>query len=249
MKGFVFFTFSIFAIYAIAQSPETPKTNAPSGSDFQVDKGLFDQLYQESLRHNTVDEPSLSSAVRLSINASLLSVSELTLSNKYFEVPYAAGMGILPSLQIAAQIQFAQYAGLSLSGLAAAGYSYYEGVQKAYSKTALVNTERTTLITVHRVPLYLGAKLDYSIPSLSEIRPFVVAKTGAQWFYQSGALDGLEQGFWIPFVEWGGGLTLFEGASQDWFRGISFSVSSHTGLGNAQVVRAIAFDLGINILL
>jgi len=224
-------------------------TGSNSGADFQVDKNLFNQLYEESLKQNKVDETSLSSGMRLSVSGSLLSVSELTLSNNYFEVPYASGIGSLPSLQVAAAIPVTQFGRFSVSGLVSVGYSYKEGVQKAYSKTATVNTERTTLITVHRLPLAVGANLDYSISGLRQIRPFAVAKVGAEWFYQTGALDGLEQGFWIPYVELGGGLTLFEGAPQDWFRGISLSVSSHNGLGGSQIVRALAFDLGINILL
>lgn len=238
--------FLVYLSYGISASAEA---TGSSGSDFQVDKGLFNQLYEETLRQNKVDEQSLSSGMRLSISGSLLSISELTLSNNYYEVPYASGIGSLPSIQIGAAIPVTRVGRFSLSGLASVGYSYKEGVQKAYSKTTVTNTERTTLITVHRLPLSVGTTLDYSINGLKEVRPFAVAKMGAEWFYQSGALDGLEQGFWVPYLEIGGGLTLFEGAPQDWFRGISLSVSSHNGLGSSQVVRAMAFELGINILL
>ncbi len=76
-------------------------------------------------------------------------------------------------------------------------------------------------------------------------------RLGAQWIYQTGNLDGIEQGFWVPFYELGGGLVLFDslGQEDDWFGGLTVGVSQRKHLGGSQLVGTFSIDVGANFLL
>lgn len=222
----------------------------PSESEFHLDKQVVDRLYEESVTESRKSTLQYSANVTVSPVFSLFSPNHLTLTNDYFQVPYAEGMGSLPSIAIAASGKIYQLGGLYILGLGSVGYSMKEAVQKAYSKTASSDPERLSKLTLHWLPLSLGTRVEYRFSGFDAVRPFVTAKGGAEWLYQTGGLDGIEQGFWVPFVQYGGGLTLFDSASPDrWFGGLSVGVSKHQSFSSAQLIDGTVFDLGVNILL
>lgn len=230
-----------------ALSAEDPNQS----SEFQLESGLVDRLYKESITESERATLQHSANVTVAPFFSLFNPATFTLTNNYFEVPYSEGIGSVPSLSIVASGRIFSVGGLYLMGVGGVGYSMKEVVQKVNSKTATSDPVRTTQVTLHWLPLSIGTRLEYRFSGFEAVRPFVIAKGGAEWLYQVGSLDGLEQGFWIPFVQYGAGLTLFDSvASPDrWFGGVTLSVSQHQSFSSAQIVEGTVFDLGVNILL
>ena len=231
----------------VAFSAEEPTES----SEFQLDKGLVDRLYKESVTESERATLQHSANVTVSALFSLFNPAALTLSNDYFEVPYSQGIGSVPSLSIGASGRIFSVGGLYLMGTGGVGYSMKEVVQTVSSKTASSDPNRTTRITLHWLPLSIGTRLEYRFSGFEAVRPFLSAKGGAEWLYQVGSLDGLEQGFWVPFVQYGAGLTLFDSASSPdrWFGGVTVGISKHQSFSSAQSVEGTVFDLGVNILL
>lgn len=222
----------------------------PPESEFQLDKNLVDKLYQESLTESQKSTVKYSANVAVSPVLSIFSPSILTLTNDYFEVPYAEGMGSLPGISVVATGGVFSFGGLHILGLGSVGYSMKEAVQKAFSKTASSDPERTAKLTLHWLPLSLGTRIEYRFSGFESVRPFFQVKGGAEWLYQVGGLDGIDQGFWVPFVQYGGGLTLFDSSSPDrWFGGLTLGLSKHQSFSSAQIIDGTVFDFGLNILL
>lgn len=210
----------------------------------------MDKLYQESVTESQQSTAHYSASIAFSPLLSVFNPSELTLSNDYFQVPYAEKIGNVPGLTVVASGKIFNWGGLHVLGIGGVGYSMKEVVQTALSrKTASDNP--TTRLTLHWLPLSLGTRVEYRFSGFEAVRPFVLAKSGAEWLYQVGGLDGIEQGFWVPFLQYGGGLTLFDSPSspERWFGGVTLGVAKHQSFSSAQVIDGTIFDLGINILL
>lgn len=219
-------------------------------SEFQLDKNLVDKLYEESVTESKKTTSQYSANISVAPTFSYFSPNQLTLTNDYFQVPYASGMGSMPGISIVASGRIISFGGLYIMGLGGVGYSMKEAVQKALSKTASTDPERTSKITLHWLPLSLGTRVEYRFSGFDAVRPFITAKGGAEWLYQTGGLDGLEQGFWVPFLQYGAGLTLFDSSSPDrWFGGLTLGVSKHQSFSSAQIVDGTVVDFGVSILL
>mgnify|MGYP001585235029 CR=1 FL=1 len=107
------------------------------------------------------------------------------------------------------------------------------------------------MLTLHWLPLSLGTRIEYRISGLKFIRPYVDLEGGAQWLYQSGKLDGIEQAFWVPYYQTAFGVTLF-GANQtqdDWFGGISLGATVRHSFASQQSIQSGSVDVGLNLYL
>lgn len=239
-----------FLILAFIFSNLSFSTEPPSESEFQLDKGLMEKLYQESVTESQKNTAQYSAGITVSPVLSLFTPTRLSLSNDYWQVPYGDGIGSVPGFSIAASGKFFNWGGLYVLGIGGVGYSMKEVVQKAYSKKAS-DAESTAKLTLHWLPLSLGSRVEYRISGFEVVRPFIIAKGGAEWLYQVGGLEGIEQGFWVPFLQYGGGLTLFDSPSSPdrWFGGLTLGISKHISFSSSQVIDGTVFDLGFNILL
>jgi hypothetical protein len=100
------------------------------------------------------------------------------------------------------------------------------------------------------VPMSLGAKFLYTLPTFPFIKPSLTLGGGTHWFYQAGVVSGSNGSFWIPYYFVTPSLSFLEGvAPSDWFGGFTFGVTYQHELTSAQQVHGVSFDLGINILL
>lgn len=224
---------------------------APSGSEFELDKGLVEKLYEQSVEESNASTVHYSANITVSPFLSLFSPNQLTLSNDYYTVPYANEGGTIPSLSIVGSGRLFELGGFHLLGVGSVGYSMRELVQEVTNKKAFSEGASTTRVTLHWLPIAIGTKLEYRIPRFEVVRPFATIKAGAQWFYQAGSLDGLEQGFWVPFYQYGGGLTLFDSISNPnrWFGGMSVGLSKTQSFSSDQSVEGTIIDIGLNIVL
>ncbi|MBI4405138.1 MAG: hypothetical protein HY537_13330 [Deltaproteobacteria bacterium] len=213
-------------------------------SEFQIDKNTANQIFVESLSEAGVD-PSASSSVVLSPSFSFVNVTSLVLTNDYFEVPYSNSIGSIPMLRFSVSVPVLSKTHFELSLLGDVSYAYKEGIFDAFSKTASGHSLSKGALKLHWLPVLVGIKAAYQ--RFSAVKPYLVATAGAQWLYQSGTLDGIEQGFWVPLYRLGGGLVIFDTSS--WFRGISLGVSTNNSFGTSQSVSGWSIDMGVNLML
>jgi hypothetical protein len=244
----------IFLLALPVFAKEAPKVSTPASTDseFQLDKNLVNKLYEEALTERERMPTAYNSGFTLAPSLSYFSPTALTLENDYFRVPYAEGLGSTLGIYVMGSSTLVAWGGLHLVGVAGVGYSMKEAPQKAISKTGDPNdNERSGVLTLHHLPLTVGTKAEYAFSSFSAVRPYIGVRTGAEWLYQTGKLDGVEQGFWIPFYEVGAGLVLFDTpASIDkWFGGMVIDISKHQSILSNQSVAGWQYNVGINVLL
>ncbi len=242
--------YSLFVLF-LALSSLVFSEEKPVDSEFQLDKNLVDRLYKESVEENKSSFQLHSSATTFAPALNFFSPEQMNLKNDYFEVPYSDSIGTVPGVSLTASSKLFNWEGLYITGLGGVGYSMKDAVQSVTSRTASVDAIRTTKLTLHRLPLSLGARMEYRFSGFESVRPFAQMKAGAQWLYQVGQLDGIEQGFWIPFYEYGGGLTLLDAPSSPdrWFGGFNIGLFKSQSFSSDQVVSGTTFEFGMNILL
>jgi len=233
----------LFLFYA--ERSITEEMQAPS-SEFELDSNLVDSLYQQSL--NASPNPtSHVTSVQVTPQLSMMSPSTLELSNRYFDVSYTDQARNFPVVHLGLSKSVLQWGGLSLLIHGKVGYTYKEGIYEVRSRAS---ESRTDLLKLHWLPLNAAIRMEYGFPRASFLKPHVTLGTGAQWLYQTGRLDGIEQGFWIPFYTFSPGITIFdqEGVS-DWFGGITFSGTYQSSYSSTQLIRGWSIDVGLNVLL
>lgn len=219
---------------------------AGDGGEFRIQKDVIDKIYRETVTEAGVDPSFQRSSVGITPGISIASLSSLTLSNNYFDVPYARSVGALPLLHLGLAVPLRSFGEAILYGVGSLGYTYREGVYLALSKDG---DQYRDLLKLHALPLLGSLRLEYRIPGLPALKPTFALGGGAYWFYQSGKLDGIEQGFWIPVVLAAPGVRLFDGEEGgSWFGGINAAVSWQNSFASSQSLRALAFDLGATLL-
>jgi len=213
-------------------------------SEFNVDQGVLDRIFQESVIDAKVDIDS-TAAFEVRPLFSLLSPTELTLRNKYFEVPYAPGLSGLPSVSVGISAPMRNYGNLGIWAEVRAGYAQKETVT---SPRAIGGLAIQDVVRMHLVPLSAALRADYRL--VDWLTPSLAVGGGAMWIYQSGNLDGIEQGFWIPTLHVSPSLKLFEGRTAgEWFGGLNVGVTYLLGVATEQRLRALSFDVGATLRL
>lgn len=215
-------------------------------SDFEMDKDLVNTLYKDSVTEAKVETYSSTGFV-MRPTFSFINPQKFELSNDYFTVPYA-NSGSLPTLRLEAGTMLAAFAGFEVSGVASAGYSYHESLISVSAKSG---RQFNDLVKVHSLPLNVGTQLDYRIPGVSFVKPGLTASVGFLWFYQSGKLDGIEQGFWVPSYQVGAHLNFFEGTtkSSEWFDGVQLGSTLYRSFASTQMFEGWSIDLGVGFVL
>lgn len=236
----IFFAVAILCLSAFSADPSEK-------SDFEMDKDLVNTLYRESMTEAKVEKYT-SSGIVIRPTFSYVSPQKFELSNDYYTVPYAADGGSLPTFRLEVGKTFAAFSGVEMSGLISAGYSYRESLISVSAKSG---KKFSDLLKVHSLPLNAGVQLDYRIPGVSFIKPGISSSVGFMWFYQTGKLDGIEQGFWIPSYQLSAHLNLFEGLTKEsqWFNGVQLGSTLFRSFASAQVFEAWSIDLGVGFTL
>jgi hypothetical protein len=214
-------------------------------SEFEIEQGLLDKLYQETVTDNGFK--SRLASIEIIPQYSFTFIDQLSLSNDYFTVPYSATTKSLSFFSLTGSIPLLQVKGLGARALGKFGYTFKESMTQVTSKSG---GDYTDVVRLHWLPLAVGLKLDYQIPGVSFVKPYVEGSIGAQWLFQSGNLSGLEQSFWVPFYQASFGLFLFSNNNNDnWFGGIVTCYSLRNSFASDQAVKTQSIDLGLNFRL
>lgn len=220
-----------------------------TGTTFaQEDKPMTDEpTFRQIFRQSVEEAASLESVRRrdaftIEVGAALTSPNELTLSNKYFEVPHARSGMNLPGVQFGFAFGLASNSRFRLGGVVTTGYSYSQYVGKA--KSLRTGYESMDSIRLQRVPLLLGTRATYDT---GPVALFVEPAIGVQWLSQAGYLDGVSQNFWVPTASVTAGLVLFDQSSRSssWFGGVRLAAGIERDLGSDQKIDMKHFEVGI----
>ncbi len=107
-------------------------------------------------------------------------------------------------------------------------------------------------VKLHWIPALLSMRTEYAGLASLGITLFLVGSVGEQWIYQSGALDGMQQGFWIPTTQVGGGMIIFGEDKRErtnFFQGIRLGATYQKSWLSSQELSAWSVDLGTNLAL
>lgn len=220
---------------------------APAG--IQTDEATFKEIFEGNVTRAKAEVEGATSAFRLTPTFSWASIDELSTANNYFTVPISNSVNSIPLFQAQFSFRTLSWKGLELLPNASVGYGMKESQVTARSK---LGTNLSDLLRIHWLPLSLGGQVSYKIPGLKVVKVFVNPSIGVQWLYQSGRLDGIDQGFWIPFYKLGGGVNLFDQSEKDasaWFGGVNLSAETLSSFGSAQTSKLWKLDVGLTLLL
>lgn len=219
-------------------------------SEFKLDRGLIDTIYQNSSTEARVDASPISGAIEVSPQISFFSASKLTLSNAYFDVPYAETLGGLPMFELVLSTPLTYFGSLQVLLQGQAGYGYKEAVFSNIRSHSDANQVFSDVLKLHWIPLAASLRFDYEIPR-SFVKPTLILGAGAQWLFQSGKLDGIEQGFWVPYAFVGPALTLFDQSSRrgEWFGGVTVGPTFKKSFGSSQEIAGWSLDVAAHLVL
>ena len=229
------------------QSPtvESPGTPTPA---LQTDESTFKQIFENNVAAAITESGANQTTFDAEIQVSYATLDRVLLKNKYFEVPLSDGMSSMPMFQMNFSYRFFSWQGLAIDPVVSAAYGFRESLVNVRSTQGLALKDN---IQVHMIPLSGSARLSYKLPFASFIRIEVRPGIGVQWLYQSGVLDGIDQGFWIPYGFLSAGLNLFDQSqkSNSWFGGVTLSGTRAMSLAGEQTTRLWQADLGVRFLL
>jgi hypothetical protein len=247
------------AVLAVDNKPIDPKAkstneNTPtteySAGEFRIDKKLMASLYDMTVEEARGPSQEKLNSSLISPQIGIVKMTNVELKNDYFNVSYTDNLSTLPVFSIAlgspnSLFRLGQFDFYAIGNL---GYGYSEGVYEVESENGLLLKDT---VQTHWVPLVASIKTEYSgIKRI--VKPSLLAGAGAQWISQSGKLDGMQQGFWIPMSQLGVGLTFFDfdgSERSDYFQGVSLGAHRQTGFMTSQAFSTWMFDLGTNLVL
>ncbi len=221
-----------------------PNSGAIDASEFEVESGLVEKIFKDNANASDLELLETSSGWKVSPSLSFFSPDKFTLSNPYFDVDYAQNMKALPTVRLAIAAPIAQWKGFEVQATGKVSYAFRESLFSVQSKTGVSLTDS---IRVHWLPVSAGLTIEYEIPHFPFLKPSVGGGVGLQWIYQQGRLDGLEQGFWLPFSTFEAAITFFP--SSDWFAGFRLGASLVQSFGESQNVRGWSTDFGMQFRL
>jgi len=215
---------------------------------FELQKGLLDTIYKGTLEDTAVKNPASFSSIVITPTISIVTPQTLRVTNSYFDVSHADSLRGVPSFGLSVQSPWQRFSGFTLSPLGGLSYAFRESATRVRSSAG---PELIDLVKVHWLTVDVAMTLDYDIPNLSWLRPFVQVGGGVQWLYQTGNLDGLEQGFWSPFYAGKAGLNLFTRprVRTEWFGGFVVASTLRRSVGAQTKIESWSFDLGLNLYL
>ncbi len=177
----------------------------------------------------------------------LRSVGDLKLSNDYFDVSYSEAFQTLPSFQIGIGFSPGEYSGFRMYPAVSVGYAYHEGLMSVHSVNGVAFSD---FMRLHWFNAGLGAKISRTVPGASFLAAFIHPSLGVQLLSQTGVLDGISQGFWLPYYELGGGVNLFgQSRGRSWFGGVDLSLARSSGFSSEQAVGFWKTGLSLRVIL
>ncbi len=253
MKQFVVFALFValsgHCLAVTKPSVKEPEPAAPASPQFELEKGLLDTLYRGSVAESSSEIRSGAPPISIVPQLSFVNASQFVLSNNYWEVPYANQIVGVPAFSLHVSNPLVYWEGLTFSLKGVVGYSFKEMALSPVQRQT--GKESRAVVTLHWLPVSLGTRVEYRVSGLDFVRPHLDLEGGTQWLYQSGKLDGFEQGFWVPFYQAAFGLTLFAPSSPhgDWFGGINVGGTLRNSFASQQNIRSWSMDVGLNLYL
>jgi hypothetical protein len=212
-------------------------------SEFYVQEGVVKKIYND-----IKTEKDAKSSAEMSVGAEWLSLSDLYLSSKYFDVDYKGNVGSLQSANVGFSTNIVSSGRLDFDIGGNAGYGFKRGSYRARSSTG---SEVQDDISLQWIPVRLKANVAYDIFNSSIVRPEVEGGVGSHWLTQSGNLDGMTQSFWIP-TYFGGAQFRFFGSAKDdpsSFSGIILGSRYEKQFSDSQKFSSVSYYLSANFKL
>lgn len=236
----VFFVSSILSLVALGNdfSSQQPQV--------EVNQEIVEKIYRNALRQSELDSKIGKSGFDIVVGGNFFQASTMRLSNNYYDVSYSDHWKSIPMGSFLVASSFFEVGDFVVKGMGGFSYSYFEKVIRVTSKKSILNSERITNLRGYSIPIITGIELAYR--HWLDFTPSLMGRVGAQWVYQLGTLDGIEQGFWVPFYQIGFGFSIFEPvleSDQSWFGGIKMAILSQRSLSASQTIEGVGVDLGI----
>lgn len=186
----------------------------------------------------------LSGPSRFSVQASLLSVSDIQISNPFTRSSYANPeltaklISFEASHRLVETERFIGFAALSL------GFSYMNGSARSALQDSEALNDRTNLLWF---PLVFSFKAQFPIPDFAWVTPTLSVGTGINFLSQYGNSNRVGLVSWVPSFSISPAL-LFLGRKRadDWFGGFSFGTTFQSSFASAQLLRVWSIDLGFH---
>lgn len=241
IKFFFVFLIIIQHKYLVASS---------SQSQFKIDRNLVPSIYESTVKEVRGDHYAKLNSNLLTPQFSLFMPTQLQLSNSYYAVAYENNLASFPILSVISSnsspwwknTTFESYGQMQL------GYGYAEGVYTVISDSQLLLKDT---IKLHCMPLLMSMQTVYTGLIRMGLQGFLTTGLGGHWYYQSGMLDGTQQGYWIPTSQIGGGIMVLsnEKTGDQFFQGLRLGVSYLRSFKETQKLKAWSFDIGTGLLL
>ena len=235
--GWVFMILSS-SIFAASE----PSNSQP---ELTLDPDLLNEIYRNSVTDAKVDSTYASGFIRVAPQLSFINSADVRLKNNYFEVPYGNNLDGAPGISIAVTKPLLAHSGFELS---VQGRFSYFNKGTTYVAQSKAGTAYSDYVTLHWLPVAASAELEYS--PLPWLGVGASAGVGASYLYQMGNLDGLSQGFWVPFYLISPHLTVLRNSfGSGWFGGVRVGMTFLRGMGSDQLTDHQALEAGIEVLL
>lgn len=244
----------LFSLVWLPSAFATPKKPArdfllyAKGPEFDVDKGLVDKVYNESLAQSR-SVPTLKRVGEFLPEFGLFFPQEAVLKNQYYSVDHTEKKSPIPRADLNLGTQLLSFADTNLYAHAKAGFFYREGITNVKS----TSTEQSAkdAITLTGMPLVGYARLEYAPSFLSNAKPSLLVGSGTYWVQQSGSLDGLQQAFWIPVILMGAQVVFFDQSHQndEHFGGLTLSATYEKSFNSSQTLRGWMFGIGTRFMI
>lgn len=228
--------FSVFGHESSNDS--TPDTD----SEFKLEKKLLDQIYASATedavaRHGQSD-------LGIGIGLTVLSPKEFKLSNSYYEVSWADADEKYPMPYVFLGATIANWGWGMFGWSTRAGYSYRESLRSLTQKGGAASSR--DFLRVHWASAM--GRLEFSVMSSAVpwVRPVLFGGAGAQWIFQVGRLDGVNQSYVIPTYTAGAELVFWDQSAfkARWFSGARVGLSYLSAFASTQKFTAVGVDLG-----
>jgi hypothetical protein len=185
-------------------------------------------------------------ALELVPQVSMIMPSRFVLSTDRYIIPYSKDLEGLALFSLGAATPIVFWGPIQVEVQAGVGFAHKEGVMALHNQAGVNFNDD---ISLNWIPFSTSLKISYEIPGIHFMKPALSLGGGVNWLHQSGTLDGVDHAYWLPFWVATPCLTFLAGHHDDWFGGFTFGVSYQDTFGSAQSLRAVSFDLSLNIWL
>lgn len=210
-------------------------------SDFALDERLMNSMYDSAISTARATE---SSRVVIEVGYSRLVPEAFVTSNDYFTVDHRANVSTLDMGVAVARWSLIKGRYAEAGGLARLAFGYNQGI---YAVRSALGVDLRDELSVQTLDVGGGAdaQMVNVLPWWLTLGARVTG--GMVWVYQTGNLDGMTQGYWIPVVAGGPTMTLFGDRSPGarGFVGVTLAADVRRSMGATQRLSGWNGDLGV----